>query len=215
MKLNKKLVLPFLLAVLVYLLAYQIPKVTLPEYRLHYLNSSIDDLIQLWSPMFIIYIGAFFQWMYAIIIASKQETNKGYKYASAITIGSLIGFIIFMVYPTAIARPEVIGDGIFDKFARFIYSVDNVICACPSFHCFCSTITILILKDCKGINKNIVRNNEILSVLVYISTLITKQHVLIDIPCGIILAFISMKIAEKITFTKIYDKLNKVLIKKN
>ena len=211
MKLNKKLVLPFILSIVVYLLSYQIPKIVVPEYRLHYLNISLDDQIKIWTPMFIVYVGAFFQWAYAIYILCCKQTEKGYRYASAIIIGSLIGFITFIVYPTAITRPEIIGDSIFDRFARFIYSVDNVICACPSFHCFCSTIVILFIKDC-GESKKLLYINMFISLLVYISTLLTKQHVLIDIPFGILLAFVAMWISKKVVFTKLFDKLNSFLI---
>lgn len=209
MKLNKKLIVPFILAILIYLSAYQIPKITIPDYRLHYLNSSLDDLIKIWTPMFVIYIGAFFQWASVVFFVIRtQVTSKGYRYASAIIIGSLIAFVIFMIYPTAIKRPEIIGNSFFDKFGRFIYSVDNIICACPSFHCFCSTIIILMLKDCEGVSKKTIYINNIVSVLVYISTLLTKQHVLIDIPFGILLAFVAMRISNKLVFTKLFDRLN-------
>lgn len=209
MKINKKLIVPFIIAISTYLLAYQIPKFTIPEYRLHYLKLPIDDLIKLWSPMFVVYIGAFFQWAYTVIVSCRQKTEKGYKHASAIIIGSLIGFIIFVVYPTAIVRPEIIGNSLFDEFARFIYSVDNVICACPSFHCFCSTISILMLEDCEGVSKKCLYINMFISLLVFVSTLLTKQHVIIDIPFGILLAFVAMWISKTIRFDMVFDRLNK------
>ena len=211
MKINKKNIMPVVIAITVYLLAYQIPKITVPAYRWHYLNIALDDLIMLYSPAILIYIAAFFQWINCMIIVCKQETKLVYRVASAIMIGSFIGFLTYIIYPTAIHRPEIIGNSIFDIFLRFIYSVDNVVCACPSFHCFCSTIVVLALFECEGIKDITIYINELFSVLVYISTLLTKQHVIIDIPFGILLAFVAMSLSKKIVFTKLFDFTNEKL----
>lgn len=196
-KINKKLITPAIIAVAVYLLAYQIPKATVDPQRLHFLSISLDNKIPFFGPAIYIYIGAFIQWAYCIYIVLKQETKLGYKFCSAITIGSLICFVIFMVYPTAVNRPEIVGSGLTNDFCRFIYSIDSVICACPSFHCFCSTIVILIYKECEDISKKFIYINILFSILVFISTLLTKQHYIVDILPSILLAYISMYIADK------------------
>ena len=211
MKINKKNLMPVVIAITTYLLAYQIPKITVPDYRLHYLNIALDDQIAIYSPAILIYIGAFFQWFNCMIIVCRQKIELVYRIASAIMIGSIIGFLAFIIYPTAIHRPEIIGTSIFDSLLRLIYSVDNIICACPSFHCFCSTIVILILYKCEGIKISTKCFNVIFSLLVYISTLLTKQHVIIDVPFGILLAFVAMSLSNKIVFTKLFDLVNEKL----
>lgn len=211
MKINKKNLMPVVIAITTYLLAYQIPKITVPDYRLHYLNIALDDQIAIYSPAILIYIGAFFQWFNCMIIVCRQKIELVYRIASAIMIGSIIGFLAFIIYPTAIHRPEIIGTSIFDNLLRLIYSVDNIICACPSFHCFCSTIVILILYKCEGIKISTKCFNVIFSLLVYISTLLTKQHVIIDVPFGILLAFVAMSLSNKIVFTKLFDLVNEKL----
>lgn len=202
MKINKKLVLPAILAVTVYLLSYQIPKITTSPSRLHFLYTAIDGMIPFIGESIYIYIGAFFQWAYCIYVVMKQKTEVGYKAFSAIIYGSLIGFIIFMVYPTAINRPEITGTGFTNDFCRFIYSADNNICAMPSFHCFCSTIVILIYKECENINNRTMYFNIVFSILVIISTLLTKQHYILDLLPGILLAYLAMCIADKYSLFK-------------
>lgn len=214
MKFNKKIVIPAILAVAIYLLAYQIPKIAVDASRLHFLNIPIDDKIPFIPEFMFIYIGAFIQWSCCIYIVFKQETKLGYKSCSALTIGSIIGFIIFMVYPTATKRPEVIGQGISYDLCRLVYSIDNIICAFPSFHCFCSTIIILIYKECKDVSRRFIIVNIIYSILVFASTLFTKQHFIVDIFPGILLAFVSMHISKKFTFTKIYEAINKTILNK-
>ena len=202
MKINKKLIVPAIIAVMTYLLCYQIPKILVDPADLHFLCLPIDNMIPFFGPFIYIYIGAFFQWAYCIHTVLQQETQLGYKFCSAIVIGSLIGFVIFMVYPTAVNRPEIIGDGFTNNFCRFIYSVDNIVCACPSFHCFCSTIVILIYNKCENVSKKMLYFNVVFSILVFISTLFIKQHFVMDLLPGILLAYISMFLASKINIFK-------------
>lgn len=201
-KINKKLVAPAIIAVAVYLLSYQIPKRLVDPSRLHFLSTSLDNMIPFHGPSIYIYIGAFFQWAYCIYVLMKQKTEIGYKFCSALLIGSLIGFVIFMVYPTAVQRPEIIGSGFTNDFCRFIYSIDNIICACPSFHCFCSTLVILIYMECEGISNKVIYLNIAISLLVFISTLLTKQHYIADIIPGILLAYFAVLISDKFPIFK-------------
>lgn len=202
MKINKKNVTPAIIAVAVYLLAYQIPKIVVDPSRLHFLCTALDDKIPFVSYFIYIYIGGFFQWAYCAYIVCKQDEMTANKVFSAIAIGSFIGFLTFMIYPTAVNRPEIVGQGFTNDFCRFIYSVDNIICACPSFHCFCSTIVVLIYKKYECVSKKTINFNIVYSLLVFISTLLTKQHYIVDILPGILLAFISIYIGDKFPITK-------------
>lgn len=206
-KINKKLIIPIVIAVAVYLLSYQIPKRTVNIENVVVLETTIDNAIPFIHCFIYVYIGAFIQWTYYLHVLLKGDTKTGYKYCSAIIIGSLIGFIMFVVYPTGINRPEVVGDSITDNFVRLVFSMDSIICAFPSFHCFLSTICIPVLIECKASKKSIIIN-IIYSILVFVSTLLVKQHTLVDIPAGIALAFISMWLYKYIKFDRLFDKLN-------
>lgn len=202
---NKKLITPVVVTITTYMISYWIPKLIVDINEVHYVYTSIDALIPLFSPAVIIYILSFIQWIIAICILLKQDTIFGYKVSLAIIIGSIIGFIIFLVFPTGILRTNFEINNMFDWILSQIYFVDNPINACPSFHCFCSTITIIILKYSKDIDNKYRIINTIFSILVYASTLLTKQHYLIDVPTGILLAYICYLISDKLIKNK---KLN-------
>lgn len=210
MKYNKKLVLPVILSLTSYLLAYQIPKIIVPLDRLHYLKLAIDDMIPLFSPAIIIYLLAFFQWSYTLMVVIKQETDKGYYIASAIVIGSLIGMATFLIYPTAVTRPTIEINNFFDWVIDQIYTIDNIINACPSFHCFCSLVVIKALRQCEGVSKKCIILNIIFSIMVFASTVLTKQHYIIDIPFGLLLADIAFLIARKCPLTNTFNYINKL-----
>lgn len=204
---NKKLIKPAILSVITYLACYQIPKVLIDESKVHFVKIALDDKMPLIKPFVIVYLLAFVQWALFMYVLIKQDTKFGYKYCSAIIIGSIIGFIIFMVYPTGIQRPEINGNGILDFVLKVTYSTDSIINALPSFHCFCSWICLKGLKEAKGIDRKWVIINSIFSILVFLSTLFTKQHFCIDVPTGILLAEISILISEKYQLAKLFDKL--------
>lgn len=212
MKINKKLLIPVSLGATIYLLSYGLPKLIVNTNDAHYLMLSIDNIIPLFSPSVIIYLLAFLQWAYTLHILLQQDTKTGYTIASAIIIGSLVGMITFLVYPTAITRPQIEIKNIFDWILNTVYCMDSIVNSCPSFHCFCSTMAIIILVKSNNINKNTLIINIIFSVLVFISTLLTKQHYFIDIPCGIVLANVSMLIAYKFNFNKLFEIINKKIL---
>ena len=207
MKYNKKLVLPITLSLLIYLLSYYIPKIVVNINNVHYLTCAIDELIPLFSPSVVIYLLAFGQWLLGGLILLKYETNQGYRMVSAYIIGSLIGLITFIVYPTAIIRNPIEVHNVFDWILVRVCSLDSIVNACPSFHCFCSTIVIHIVYNYKPVNKKFLIANFIFSIMIYASTLLTKQHYFIDVPCGILLADISILISKKINFNRLFENI--------
>lgn len=194
---NKKYLLKTAIGVLVYLLSYCLSPFFIDYNNLHDLKIFIDDLIPFYSPSIIIYCLAFFQWIYACYLLCIQKNDSIYAYVHAIAIGSIIGFVIFIAYPTFIVRPIIETNSFFDRLTSFIYRADiGTTSAFPSFHCFCSTISFFIARDYANSKIKII--NLILSILIYASTVLTKQHVIVDIPSGILLALISITIGKYI-----------------
>lgn len=204
---NKKLVKPAILSIATYLAGYLIPKLIVDESKVHFVKIALDDKIPLVKPFIIIYFLAFVQWSLTMHILTTQNTKYGYKYCTAIIIGSIVGSIIFIVYPTGVQRIGINGNGILDFILKTTYSVDSIVNALPSFHVFCSWMCLRGLWEAKGIDKKWKIVNSIFSILVCLSTLFTKQHYFLDVPAGILLAEISILIANRFQFTKLFNKL--------
>ena len=208
MKLNKEFRLPVVFACITYLLSYQVPKWFEDISKAYSPSIALDHKIPFVPLFMIIYVLAFFQWINALLVIMHSKKETGYKYCSAIMIGSLIGFVIFLVYPTTIVgRPTLEPDSLLNIFVNFIFSYDTPTNAFPSFHCFCSTISVFAIKEAIN-NKKYTIFNCVFSILVFASTLFTKQHFIIDVPAGIILAIFSIYITKYINFNKLFDYLN-------
>ena len=207
MKINKKNIWPVILMAIIYFSSYYIPKIVVSESRYHFVMHKIDNLIPLFSPSVFVYVGAFFQWMFAAILLLCMDTDKSYRYLSGIIYGSIFAFIVFMVYPTAIIRPNMQINTFSDMVLNIVYSCDSILNSVPSLHCFLSTVVLYIFNDSKMISRNAFLFNCVFSILVYMSTVLTKQHFFIDVPTGIILGLVSIYIGNRHPLTKLFNKL--------
>ncbi len=119
-----------------------------------------------------------------------KDKDKFIKYTMAYILCSMIGNIVFISYPSTVARPIVTGTDIFSLIAKFIYWIDTPTNCFPSLHCAISMLFILYI--CESKNTNIITKISvcIISILIMLSTLFTKQHVVVDFISGDILALI-------------------------
>ena len=203
-KLNKKLIIPTIVALAIYLTSYSLPK-SLNHTTLHYVSLPIDDLIPCFSWAIIIYVLAFFQWILGAIIVNMNDTDKGYYCISCFIIGSLIGMCVFIIYPTAIVQKPLQVHNIFDAFTNLIYAIDSNTNCLPSFHCFVSWTFTRCLFKYDNLSIRFKFLFLLFSILVFASTVLTKQHYFIDIPTGILLAEISLLLAKRINFKKLFE----------
>lgn len=119
-----------------------------------------------------------------------KDKDKFIKYTMAYILCSMIGNIVFISYPSTVARPTVTGTDIFSLIAKFIYWIDTPTNCFPSLHCAISML--FILYTCESKNTNIITKISvcIISILIMLSTLFTKQHVVVDFISGDMLALI-------------------------
>lgn len=119
-----------------------------------------------------------------------KDKDKFIKYTMAYILCSMIGNIVFISYPSTVARPTVTGTDIFSLIAKFIYWIDTPTNCFPSLHCAISMLFILYICESKNINIITKISVCIISILIMLSTLFTKQHVVVDFISGDILALI-------------------------
>ena len=183
---------PFLIAIALILIqsaGYWICK--LFEGTPHLIGGAIDAKI----PFSIYAIIPYSTWFFLLIIVPyllyKKDRNSLAKYIVSYLVMVVIADIIFISYPTTVARPEVTGTNIIELITRLVFWVDTPILNCfPSMHCAISMSWLLYIITSKETNKKEKIIIPILCVAIMISTLFIKQHVFIDLVSGVILATI-------------------------
>ena len=150
----------------------------------HYdLTTSLDQAIPLVPGWMYIYFGCFLFWTVNYIMVARINRNDPdtfYRFVAADMISRLVCGIIFMVFPTTNVRPEVTGTGFSVFLLQFLYGLDQPTNLFPSIHCLVSWFCFLGIKDQKRIPTWYKGVSFTLAVLVFLSTIFTKQHVLVD-----------------------------------
>lgn len=125
-------------------------------------------------------------WLYISLVPGLLYTRREWlPFISAAAIMSIIGFAIFLLWPTAVPRPDV--DWARYPSVAFLKSVDASGNACPSLHVAFSVLSCLWLERIfrKLRAPALVRGVSVgWCVLIVYSTLAIKQHVALDVLAG-------------------------------
>ena len=119
--------------------------------------------------------------------------------------------MIFVVFPTTNTRPELIGHDIWTQAVRALYQWDAPQNLFPSIHCLVSWMCCIGLRGCDRIPKWYKWVSKFIAVLVFISTLALRQHVLIDVAGGILLAELVCYISNRRDGYKLLQKVTETV----
>lgn len=125
-------------------------------------------------------------WLYVSLVPTLLCTRRELlPYVSAVTILSLVGFAIFLFWPTVVPRPDI--DWARYPSVEFLKSADASGNACPSLHVAFAVLSGLwlarVLRKIRAPAWVGVLNAGWCGLIVY-STLATKQHVALDMAAG-------------------------------
>ena len=191
------ILLPAIITFGVNMFAYMVPKQIVSPSRYVYLDMEIDRLIP-FVPWFVIfYYLAFAQWANYFLQACFGDKKLRNRFFSADIVSKIIVFIIFMSWPLAVERPAVNpNNSIWEWMLSFTYGVDNPLGAFPSIHCFYSWMAFRYSFEAEPKERKWISWLQLLmSLAVFASTVLVKQHYFIDILGGIVFAEVALQIA--------------------
>jgi membrane-associated phospholipid phosphatase len=140
-------------------------------------------------PEFIIPYVLWYPFIFLTLVYICYKNKKVYiRTLSSIGIGMLISFIIFYVFQTHVPRPIIEETDIFSNLVAVIYKNDKPFNCFPSLHVLESYLMIKGIYACSERNKAILWTVNITAVLIILSTLFIKQHVILDAIGAIYLA---------------------------
>lgn len=154
----------------------------------HNIESNLDLRLPFVPQFLIIYFGCYVFWAVNYILVARQEREQVYRFFTADIISRCVCLIIFLAYPTTNTRPVIEGNGIWDLLAGWLYSIDAADNLFPSIHCLVSWFCFIAIRKNEKIPLWYRVFSCIMAVAVFVSTLTTKQHVLVDVAGGVLLA---------------------------
>jgi len=153
------------------------------------ISTALDSLIPFLSPFVIPYVYWFLYVFVGLLYLAVTDGRKYFGLLFSIVSGMLVSFVIFYFYPTTVERPEIIGQGFFNYAMRIVYGSDNPYNCFPSIHVLNATlVTLFLMSREKSMKYNLWA--LISCILINLSTLFVKQHVVLDLVAGVTLAVI-------------------------
>ncbi len=155
---------------------------------------TLDDVIP-FVPAFIIpYILWYLYIPLLFILTCLKSTRAFDQMCVSVYSGMLFCIIIFFVFPTAIDfRPEVSGNSVLLRLCGIIFAIDQPFNVFPSLHCFESVCVHLVAFRQTSLSKRTGWRiaSAIFASLICASTVFVKQHSVVDVVGGVLLAFVA------------------------
>ncbi|APM39795.1 phosphatase PAP2 family protein [Clostridium kluyveri] len=159
-----------------------------PEYMVY---SPLDDLIPMVPVLIVPYLLWFPYIAYGVIYTGIYSKRDFYRLLIFLAGGMSIAYIIYMIYPNGQElRPAVLGNDPFSFMVRLIYETDTPTNICPSVHVINSIAVHSALCHSKAFErvKYGKQKSGILMVLICLSTVMIKQHSIVDVAGGIMIS---------------------------
>jgi membrane-associated phospholipid phosphatase len=158
---------------------------SMPGRTVHVPALALDGALPL-QPAWALVYGTLYLFLIVLpVFVVRQEEQIRRTVHAYLTIW-ITAYAIFLAYPTMASRPaEVIGKGFAVWGLRFLYNADPPYNCFPSLHVAHSFVSAL---TCYRVHRRLGIAAMICAALVGLSTLFTKQHYILDVIAGVLLA---------------------------
>lgn len=210
--LPKRSLVPICTIVFVHALVWLGTKALVKNAHFTELAVSLDRLMPLREEWVVIYVLTYLFWIMGLLLIARQEEALGSRMAVGVIIADIICGIFFLALPTTVARPELTVDGPFSWALSVIYALDTPTNCFPSMHCLFAYLVFRQSLDSPSSGTGFRIFCGVFTLLVFMSTLFVKQHVIADVVSGVFFAEAAYILGQKLPFWKIFIKINKKLL---
>ena len=180
----------------------------------HDLSLPLDGMLPFVPAFVVFYILAYVQWVVGYILIARESRELCYRVLSGEIIAKLICLALFVLLPTTMTRAEITSDGLFSGIVNVIYRTDAADNLFPSIHCLESWVCFRGALRLKKVGPWYRYVSLVFSLLVFTSTVLIKQHVIVDILAGVAVYELGRRIADKTNFAAVFQKINGRFLKK-
>ena len=160
----------------------------MPERTLHSPEVGLDRALPL-QPAWALVYGSLSLFLILLPVFVVRQPEQIRRTVLAYLTIWITAYVCFFIYPTQAPRPaEVVGQGFVTWGLRFLYSADPPYNCFPSLHVAHSFVSALA---CSRVHRGVGIGGVVCASVVGLSTLFTKQHYVLDVLAGILLASVA------------------------
>lgn len=157
--------------------------------RFHYdLTLPADSAIPFLPWTITVYFGCFVFWLFLYGLVSRLPRRKADRFFCANLLVKAVCLLFFLLLPTSCARPELGGGTLWIAAMRILYAIDAPDNLFPSLHCVIAWLCWVGIRGNRSVPLPWRSTALLMAVAVCLSTLTTRQHVLLDVAGGILLS---------------------------
>ncbi len=158
----------------------------------HLMTISLDYALPFVPPMVLFYL-MWFPYVGVAVGFFALYSERDFKHLLfLIYTGMALSYVVYFVYPTAQnLRPNPLPDGFFSQIVAFLYRTDTPTNVAPSIHAIDAVAVHLVVSRSRlTSSRPFLRHaSAFLSVGILLSTLLIKQHAIVDVVTGTVLVF--------------------------
>ena len=198
---------PLVLLVIINLIVYEGTQFLMLHAKHWDLALPLDARIPFRPAWIVIYILAYLQWVVGYVLIARESRAHCNRVLAGEIIAKFICMLFFIALPTRIERPVVEGSGVFAALTRLIFASDLPGNLFPSIHCLESWICFRGAIGMKRVPRWYAPAMLAFTLMVFASTVLVKQHVLVDIPAGVLVAEVGLLLSDKLRAGRLLDRL--------
>ncbi len=181
----------------------------------HDITTDIDLMIPFVPWTVSIYIGWYIFWAFNYYLCALRQRDERDRFFCADAMAKVICFLIFVIVPTTNIRPNIAGDlDIWERLMKLVYHLDSADNLFPSVHCLVSWFCFIAVRARKDIPVWYHHLSLLIAVAICISTLTTKQHGIVDVFGGILIAEVCYGLAGFPKVCRVYSSIYSHVFKK-
>ncbi len=176
------------------LIVFYCTRLLLPYLPQHHMDIALDARIPFRPAWIVVYYVSFIFWIVSAVLILADSRAYARRAAASYMLAMAICGVIFLVYPTTITRPVPDGTDFFSGCARMLYDMDSPVNLFPSLHVLITYFCLRAAKGSRLFPKWFFPAGSVFLALVCLSILFLKQHVIADIPAGIAVGELSIRL---------------------
>ena len=177
----------------------------------------IDDQIPFWTWMIVFYVFSYAFWAVGFVIIGRESREVCYHFLSGEIIAKIFCLVFFLAFPTEMAdwpsgQFEI--ENAFDWTTQMIYDADEPNNLFPSIHCLESWVVFRGSLKCKKMGNWYRVSCLLITLGIFASTVFVKQHVVVDILGGVLVAEAGFFLARKLRAGRVFELIERKLYKR-
>lgn len=147
-----------------------------------------------------------------VLVARVSDREQFFRFVTAELMSKTVCLIFFLVLPTTNVRPAVTGTDFASDLMRMLYTIDAPANLFPSIHCLVSWFCWIGIRGNKRVPAAYRIFSLVFALAVCASTQFTKQHYIVDVAGGLLLAegawWLAARVQLRVWVQQFFTRMN-------